>query len=89
MVTIKSAEEKILNVEKFKVSFYKNGINVRSDLRNIPQYPYSKAAHDSWTVAEWIRERFKSNYPGFDVKVYSKENIEVKGNMKLSTIRLK
>ena len=88
MPKVKKVEERIANVEKFfKVSFYKNGVNVRSDKEDIPQYGYSSAAPSSWTIAEWRSNRFKTTYPGYDVKVFLKSGSEAAGNMKLATVR--
>ena len=88
MPKVKKVEEKIANVEKFsKVSFYRNGVDVRGDKEDIPQYGYSSAAPSSWTIAAWRSKRFKVTYPGYDVKVFLKNGSEAAGTMKLATVR--
>ena len=83
MAVLKTVETKIQTVEKFKVVFMQDGINVRGDRRDIPTYPYSSAAPGSWTVAEWIAKRFKPRFPNFDAKVTTNLNVLVTGNSKL------
>ena len=92
MPKVRTVEEKIARVEQFaQVHFWKNGLNVRSDKEEMPQYGYFSAAPASWTLAEWRRNRFAKTFPGYDVKVYMRGGdgklTEAAGNMKLSTIR--
>ena len=87
MPTIKRVEAKIHLVEHFRADFIKNGINVRSDLEDIPQYRYTSAAPNHWTVSKWISSRFKLQYPGYDVKVYTSTGALASGNMSLATVR--
>lgn len=87
MPLLKHVEKKIEQVERFRVDFLQEGINVRGDKQNIPQYPYAMAAPGSWSVAEWKQNRFQQTYPGYDVKVYTKEGLPAAGNMKLTTLR--
>ncbi len=72
MPILRNVEAKIKLIEGIEVHFIKNGANVRSDLTDIPTYPYSVAAPGSWTVSEWVRNRFHKTYPGFDAKVCAK-----------------
>lgn len=88
MPKVKVVEDKIASVEKFaRVAFFKNGVNVKGDKEDMPQYRFMVAAPSSWTVAEWRGNRFMAQYPGYDVKVYLKNGAEATGNMKLSTLR--
>ena len=87
MPTVKCVEAKIRTVEHFRADFMKNGVNVHSRLEGIPQYSFSVAAPNHWTVAKWINDRFKKCYPGFDVKVYTSNGTVAVGNMSLSTVR--
>lgn len=87
MPKISVVEAKIRSVERFTVSFYRNGTNVRGDKEDIPQYRFFNAAPSSWTVSEWKSNRFNMCYPGYDVEVYTKSGTKAAGNMKLSTVR--
>ena len=92
MARVKTVESKIARVERFpEVHFLRNGVNVRGDKEDMPQYDYSTAAPSSWTLAEWRRNRFWKSFPGYDVKVCMRlangQLTEAAGNMKLSTIR--
>lgn len=88
MPILKNVESKIEQVERFRVDFLQNGVNVNGTKENIPQYDYAIAAPDDWTVAEWIKKRFLQSYPGYEARVYDATGIPVMNrNMKLSTIR--
>lgn len=88
MPILKNVEAKIEQVERFRVDFLQNGVNVNGTKENIPQYEYSYAAPEDWTVAEWIMKRFHQSYPGYDARVYDKNGLPVTNrNTKLSTIR--
>ena len=88
MAKVEYVENTIAQIEKFsRVAFYKNGVNVKGNKENMPQYPYSMAARSDWTVAEWRKNRFLQCYPGYDVKVYMQDGTEAGGGMKLATVR--
>ena len=89
MPILKNVEARIESIERFKVAFThtKNGVDVKGNKQDIPQYPYTMAAPGSWTVSEWKSNRFKQFYPGYEVRVYTKAGGLASGNMKLSTIR--
>jgi len=88
MPRVEYVEKTIAQVEKFaRVAFYRNGVDVKGNKEDMPQYRYSVAAPSNWTVAEWKRNRFMSTYPGYDVRVYMKNGAEAVGNMKLATVR--
>lgn len=87
-VKVGSAEDKINEIEGFKVKFTQNGVDVRSDRSGVPQYSFNMRASKSWTVSEWKLKRFKICYPGYDVKVFDKSGQEVlNGQTKLENIR--
>ncbi|GHV54839.1 hypothetical protein FACS1894216_15670 [Synergistales bacterium] len=88
MGTIKTVERKIKEVEGFDVKFFRNDRDIRSDLTDIPAYPYSNRAPDSNTVSDYVSNRFKKNYPGFDAKVYCADGSEAIGQTKLGTVRM-
>lgn len=88
MPKTKVVEDKIQSVEHFPIKFLTPaGIDVRSDKEGIPQYKYSNAAPDSFTVSEWRDKRFRQQYPGYDVKVFMKDGKVASGNMKLANVR--
>ena len=87
MALLKTVEDKIKQIEGFKVAFTWGGVDVRGNKADIPQYTYSLRAPDSWTVSEWIAKSFNTKYPGYGVKVYTKNNVIASGNMKLTNIR--
>ena len=88
MPTINTVETKIKLVERFpRVAFVWNGVDVKGNKENIPQYKWLTAARGDWTLAEWKRGRFCAQYPGYDVRVFLKNGSIAPGNMKLSTIR--
>lgn len=87
MPVLKYVEEKIEQVERFKVQFFQGGVNVNSRKENIPTYPFSVAAPGNWTVAEWIAKRFNKTYPGYEARVLDSGGNPVVGNVKLENIR--
>lgn len=88
MAILKHVEAKIEQVERFKVDFLQNGVNVNGTKENIPQYDYAIAAPGDWTVAEWILKRFQISYPGYEVRVYGANGLPVTNrNIKLANIR--
>ena len=88
MPKIKNVEKKIWDIEAFGVTIlHGDGRDVRSDKRGIPQYPFDRAAQNSFTVKDWIKTRFTKKYPGFKVKVFNADNEEVNGNTTLGTLR--
>ena len=87
MALLKTVENKIFEVENFHVVFKQNGMNVRSDRENIPQYNKDRAAKGSMTVSEWKQTRFYTQYPGFDVDVLDVYGNVMAGQTLLSTVR--
>ena len=87
MPMLSNVERKIMEVEGFKVAFIQNGVNVRGDKSDIPQYNYMNKAPDSWTVNEWILNRFNKQYSGYKVRIFTKNGTPAAGNMKLLNVR--
>lgn len=88
MPKLKTVETKIAMIEGFEIAFKdSNGRDMRDDKPNIAQWPYDKQSKNDWTVNEWVNKKFKKIYPGFDVAVYDANEVQAKGQMKLSTIR--
>ena len=70
MPKVGRVELRISQTEGFLVKIqHLDGRDVRSDRAGMPGWPYERAAKDSWSVADWKRERFNTVYPGFDVDV--------------------
>jgi hypothetical protein len=83
-----SVELRISQVEGFLVTLrHLDGGDVRSDRTGLPTWPYERAAKDSWSVADWKRERFGPTYPGFVVDVLDGDGRDVHGHTKLETVR--
>lgn len=88
MSKVKRIEKQIWDVEGFAICFiYEDGRDVRGDRSDIPTYPYTNAARNDMTVADWRESRFKRVFPGFDVAVLDGSNNQVHGATKLMTVR--
>jgi len=88
MVRVDYLEGQIREVEGFDVAIqWPDGSNVRGDFERARSYRYERAARDSWTVAEWIRERFHHRNPQFDVSVLDNSGNPVSGRHTLGTVR--
>lgn len=88
MPKTKNVEKKIWDVEGFEVKFKKeDGKDVRSDKGNIPQYAKQRPAKNSMTVSEWKKNRFLTQYPGFEVEVIDGDGNSVPGQTTLGTVR--
>ncbi len=86
--TIGRVENKIFKVEMFRVTIRnERGRDVRSDRRNIPGYPYTRAAPERMTVAQWRDSRFKHSYVGLDAQVLFEDGRVADGRTLLSTVR--
>jgi hypothetical protein len=88
MPKVGRVELRISQIEGFLVKIqHLDGRNVRSDREGMPSWPYERAAKDSWTVADWRRERFNAVYPGFDVDVLDGDCNPVPGQTRLENLR--
>jgi len=88
MPKVGRVELRISIVEGFLVRIrHSDGADVRSDRQGMPTWPYERAAKDSWSVADWKRERFAQTYPGFTVDVLDGDEESVSGQTKLETVR--
>lgn len=90
MATIRQVEEKILDVEGFKVHVLhaQGGRDVRSDRGRMPAYPYKRALKGSKSVSDWRNGRFTQRYPGFCVRVLKADGrTPAHGRTLLSTVR--
>ncbi len=88
MPKVGRVELRISQIEGFRVAVqHLHGANVRSDRAGLPTWPYERAAKDSWTVADWKRERFAATYPGFNVEVLDADGDPVPGQTRLESVR--
>jgi hypothetical protein len=86
--TLKRLERSIRRVEGFDVAMlHPTGRDVRSDKQGLPGYSYSRAARDTFTVAQWRETRFRKSYPGFSVTVLNGDGKPAHGRTLLSTVR--
>lgn len=86
MPKVSFVEKRILEVEGFQADILKNGKNVRGDLILPKQYEVARMSKNSMTVSEW-KDKFKRQYPGYDVVVYKNDGSKASGQTKLSTVR--
>ncbi len=86
---VRNVEEKIEDVEGFQVNFLhqKSGNDVRGHKDIGGNYKYDYKAKNGYTVSNWIENRFKNNFPGYDVEVLNGNGEPVPGNTKLETVR--
>lgn len=88
MVRVDYLEDQIREVEGFDVEIqWEDGTNIRSDYEGAKSYKFQRAARDSWTVAEWKRERFHHRNPHFKVEVFDCNGDPVSGKYTLGTVR--
>jgi hypothetical protein len=88
MASIKTVERKIGNTEGLDVRFrHPDGRDVRSDMANIPNYPFERAARGSINVSSWKEQRFRSSFPGFDCEVLDSSGNDCHGATLLSNVR--
>lgn len=80
-------ENKISVLEKFDVKIHYNKKDVRSDKQFLVTYSYDRWAPGDWTVAEWIKNRFKTTFVGYSVVVLFADKTSAPGNARLKTVR--
>ena len=70
MANIKKLESEIRTLEGFAVAI-RQGKDNSAKSAKLSSYAaqYDRAARNRFSVADWKRARFESNYPGFDVDV--------------------
>ena len=86
MAKLKNVEKKIWETEGFDVRFMYKGKDVRGDKQGIPQCTGKNHSRNDMTVAKW-KEKFKQQYPGYDVEVLDGNGDVVQGRTQLSTLR--
>lgn len=86
MPKVSIVEKRIFEIEGFQVDIEMNGRNVRDDLILPKQYEAERMTKNSMTVSDW-KNKFRRQYPGYDVAVYKNDGSKASGQMKLSTVR--
>ena len=86
MPKVQNVEKRIFEIEGFQVDITKDGKNVRGDLKLPKQYEAERMSKNSMTVRDW-KNKFKKQYPGYDVVVYKNNGDKSSGQTKLATVR--
>lgn len=86
MPKVSVVEKRIFEIEGFQVSIKKDGKNVRGDLQLPKQYEAERMTRNSMTVGAW-KNKFKTQYAGYDVDIYKNDGNRATGQTKLATVR--
>ena len=86
MPKVSIVEKRIFEIEGFQVDIAKDGKNVRGDMLLPKQYEAERMTRNSMTVGDW-KNKFKTQYPGYDVVVYKNNGEKASGQTKLATVR--
>lgn len=86
MPKVSIVEKRIFEIEGFQADIIKEGKNVRGDMQLPKQYEAERMTRNSMTVGEW-KNKFKTQYPGYDAVVYKNDGSKASGQTKLSTVR--
>lgn len=86
MIEVRNVEKRIYEIEGFQVDIIFNGKDVRGDAKLPKQYEAERMTKNSMTVSDW-KNKFKRQYPGYDVIVHKNDGSKVSGQTKLSTVR--
>jgi len=85
---VRNLERNIEDTEGFEISFlHPSGTDVKGHKKIQGGYSYERKAPHRYTVSNWKENRFKSNFPGFDVEVLDGDGDPVPGNTRLDTVR--
>lgn len=85
MPKVQNIEKRIYDIESFEVDITKDAKNVRGDLQLPKQYEAERMSKNSMTGA-W-KNKFKTQYPGYDVVVKKNNGEKASGQTKLATVR--
>lgn len=86
MPKVQNIEKRIYDIEGFEVDITKDAKNVRGDLQLPKQYEAERMSKNSMTVGEW-KNKFRTQYPGYDVVVKKNNGEKASGQTKLATVR--
>ncbi|HIZ80620.1 MAG TPA: hypothetical protein H9722_00820 [Candidatus Mediterraneibacter pullistercoris] len=83
---VKNIEKKIYDVEGFEVKVKRDGKDVRGDMVLLAQYQGERMSKNSFSVKEW-KDKFRKQFPGYDVDVLKNNGEKASGQTKLATVR--
>lgn len=87
MPKVQAIEKRIFNVEGFDVIIRgQDGKDLRSDMVLPKQYQAERMTRNSHSVSQW-KDKFKEQYPGYEIDVLNGHGNKVRGNTKLSNVR--
>lgn len=87
MPKVEAIEKRISNIENFDVIIRgQDGKDLRSDMVLPKQYQAERMTRNSHSVNQW-KNKFKEQYPGYEVDVLNGQGNKARGNMKLSNVR--
>lgn len=86
MPKVNIIEKRIFEIEGFQVDIVKDEKNVRGDMQLPKQYEAERMTRNSMTVSDW-KNKFKTQYPGYDAVVYKNDGDKASGQTKLATVR--
>lgn len=87
MPKVRNIEKRIFDVEGFEVTIKSiDGKDIRGDASIPKQYNGIRMSRNSFSVTEW-KDKFKSQFPGYEVDILDAYGNIVDGHTKLSTVR--
>ena len=86
MPKVSYVEKTIYELEGVRVDFINNGKNVRSEVDLPYNYNARYATKNSATI-NFLQQKLKNQYPGYDFKVYDCDGNVARGNTLLGTLR--
>lgn len=87
MPRVENVEKRIFDIEGFEAKILSpDGKDVRGDASLPKQYEANRMTRNNLSVNDW-KEKFKTQYPGYDVEVLKGNGNKAAGQTKLSTVR--
>lgn len=86
MPRVEFVEKTIYKKEGIDVKFYKDGKDVRGDASVPNNYKAGNRTKNNMNV-KFMKEKLKSQYPGYDFVVYDGDGEKVHGNVTLGKVR--
>lgn len=79
-------EQRIFSIEGFEVKIKNNGRDLRGDAQLPKQYEAERMTRNSFSVSNWV-DKFKTQYPGYEIDVLKNDGSKARGQTKLCTVR--
>jgi type I restriction enzyme M protein len=86
MTTVKALVDQIWEIEGVWV-IVTDEDGASANRRKVTDYPYERAAKETWTVKQWLEKRFYANWPDLVAEVRDPDDNKVHGKTLLSTVR--